>query len=191
MNNYQQQHRRLNRNFYCLLAVVLSALATSLFAAPHSSNDAEPKSASGRKVEKPPVFTPANGDPVMGDWQGSGGCVAQVVPKGSGKYQANLLTAFDKANNVIATLQGEASGDTVTFSGDGSSGVIKEGHFIGSNGGKKFDLEHVNRVSPTLGAPPPKGAIVLFDGHDLDAWAKKKGKEWLVEDGPAKWKPAR
>jgi hypothetical protein len=36
-------------------------------------------------------------------------------------------------------------------------------------------------------APPP-GAIILFDGRNLDAWAKKAGKDWLKEDGPAQWK---
>ncbi|MBL9186011.1 MAG: DUF1080 domain-containing protein [Opitutaceae bacterium] len=41
---------------------------------------------------------------------------------------------------------------------------------------------------PTLGAQPPARALVLLDGTSLDAWAKKAGKDWLKEDGPAKWK---
>lgn len=142
----------------------------------------------GRKVEKPPDFIPAKADPLMGDWQGQGGVVAQVFPTADGKYQANLLTAFDTESNVVAVLQGTVTGDTVNFSGGGWSGAIKNSHFTGGNGDKKFDLQHITRVSPTLGAKPPAGAVVLFDGSNLDAWAKKAGKDWLTEDGPAKWK---
>jgi hypothetical protein len=38
----------------------------------------------------------------------------------------------------------------------------------------------------TVGARPPEGGIVLFDGHDLSGWVKKDGKtpaDWPVADG--------
>ncbi|MES1195017.1 MAG: DUF1080 domain-containing protein, partial [Opitutus sp.] len=44
------------------------------------------------------------------------------------------------------------------------------------------------RPWPTLGAKAPAGAVVLFDGKNLDAFANKNGKEWIVENGPAPWK---
>src|SRR5258708_945808 len=139
--------------------------------------------------ENPVTFTPAKPDQLIGDWQGKDARYgAQVYLAEDGKYQANLLKQFDTENNVIAVLNATASGDTVTLSGDGWNGTIAGKSFKVKKESESFDLQPIMRTPPTLGAKPPKGALVLFDGHNLDAWAKKNGKDWLTEDGPAKWK---
>jgi hypothetical protein len=172
------------KTLHILTVICLSALP--LFAADESPVG---PGTNGRKVEKPVNFIPAKPDPLVGDWQGDkGGYVAQVVSTGYGKYQANLLTAFDTEKNVVAVLHGTAAADGIHFTSDNGTASIKDSHFTGSQDGKSFDLKHIERTSPTMGATPPKDAVVLFDGKNLDAWAKKSGKNWLTEDGPAKWK---
>lgn len=134
-------------------------------------------------------YKPLSPDPITGDWQGrAGGYVAQIVLDEHGDYQANILKQFDSENNVVVTLRGAHRDGRVTLRGGGWSGVIEQGHFKGTKETESFDLQHITRTPPTLGAKPPAGAIVLFDGKDMAAWAQKKGKEWLVEDGPAPWK---
>lgn len=130
-------------------------------------------------------YKPFAADPAMGDWQGTPGYVAQVMPMGEGQYQANVFKKFDEPNaKPVVVLKGGLA----ALQGDGWSGAIASGHFKATKGGDHFDLQHIERTSPTLGAKPPAGAVVLFDGSGLDAWAKKSGKDWLKEDGPAKWK---
>ena len=48
--------------------------------------------------------------------------------------------------------------------------VIENGKLTGSNGKKKIPMERFERKSPTLGAKPPKGAVVLFNGANKDEW---------------------
>jgi len=114
-------------------------------------------------------------DPNMGDWQGSwklsdgsdsGPLVAQVIALGEGKYEAKFREAFDteKKTNPIAKLDGELKDGTVNF---GENAKIEDGKFTGTytadNAEKNFTLKRVFRISPTMGAKPPKGAIVLFE----------------------------
>src|SRR5258708_6997064 len=123
-------------------------------------------------------------DPLVGDWQGNGSYVAQVVRADAGGYELNVLKQFDVENNLVAGLKGSPA----EVSGEEWKGDLTADHIMMSKGAESFELRHVNGPSPTLNAKPPKGAVILFDGSNLDAWAKKKGKDWLVEDGPAKWK---
>ena len=132
-------------------------------------------------------FVLAKPDALRGDWEGTPGFVAQVFETDAGKMQANVFAAFDVADNKpIVILQGTRTGDDVAFSGDGWTGAIKGGKFTAEKAGQKFELHHVARVSPTMGAKPPAGAVVLFDGSNTDAWATKNDKSWLEEKpGPA------
>lgn len=185
---------------YLALALGLSAMCgMMLLSAPQKKTGKK----GPKKVELTHPFYWAAPDALRGDWQGSGSYVAQVVraddrlltlsdqiPSQSDayKYEAHLFHQFDQPNDKpVAILQGTLADGVVTFAGDGWNASIEDGHFKGSKDTESFDLQHVNRVPPMLGAKPPKGAIVLFDGANMDAWAKMKEKEWLTEDGPSQW----
>jgi hypothetical protein len=189
---------------YILAVFCFLAVGAVLYSAPQQpvSEKKGGKKGGAKKVELAHPFYWAAPDPFRGDWQGEG-YVAQVIPAmdkifsvadqipqqtDGGLYQANILRKFDVANDKpVAILHGELAGGTLTFSGGGWTGNIADGHFKATNNGESFDLQHISRTPPTLGAKPPAGAIVLFDGTNMNAWAKMKEKDWLTEDGPSQW----
>jgi len=127
-----------------------------------------------------------NYDPDMGDWQAAeAGLVAQVFPISENKCQANLFHAFDTAQEPVSVLEGVRGPNSIAFSGDGWTGSIESERFKVQKGKKKFEMRRVTRLSPTLNAMPPKDAIVLFDGTNMDEWARHNEKEWDKEEGPA------
>jgi len=76
--------------------------------------------------------------------------------------------------------------------------VIKDDEFGGTFKGDafgSFGMSKVVRLSPTLGARPPEGAIVLFNGKDFKQWKhpnKKPGEDkvkWELVDGAMKVRP--
>ena len=135
-------------------------------------------------------------DPLMGDWQGSwtlddgtdsGPLVAQVIALGKGTYHTNMNGEFDYSWPPIVSLDGQLDGGSVQFKGRAEfagiildvQSVIKGKKFSGKFKGRDADgqdlsgsfvMEKVVRLSPTLGAKPPGGAIVLFNGKNFDQW---------------------
>jgi len=163
-------------------------------------------------------------DAAMGDWKGSwqvsgggdsGPLVAQVIALGkgqpagalAGQYRANFLEAFDTRSEPLGVLDGKREADAVSFTGrakyENSTFDVKAaikgdkltGTFEGPDASGTFTLEHVFRVSPTMGAKPPKGAVVLFNGKDFKEWKtadKKEGEDqvkWELVDKAMRVKP--
>ncbi|SPE28615.1 conserved exported hypothetical protein [Candidatus Sulfopaludibacter sp. SbA3] len=187
---------------FCFLAIGTALLSSAPQQEPAKKGGKKSDKSGPKKVELAHPFYWAAPDAFRGDWQGAG-FVAQVIPTmdkvlsvqdsipqqtDNGLYQANIFKQFDAANDKpVAVLHGELSGGAIAFSGDGWTGTIAEGHFKATGNGESFDLQHITRTPPTLGMKPPAGAIVLFDGTNMDAWAKMKEKDWLTEDGPSPW----
>jgi hypothetical protein len=140
--------------------------------------------ANAQAAPKPAEFVAAKPDPLVGDWQGEGGVVAQVSAAPDGTYQANLLKAFDAPDKPVAVLRG----DKGALTGDGWTATLQADGISAQRDSQRLHLRRVERPSPTLGVSPPTGAVVLFGGKSLDAFATKAGKEWLKQAGPAKWK---
>ncbi len=135
---------------------------------------------------------PDTADPFVGDWQGrwtKGETVdpeiaAQVIALGGGKYRINLVPKLDMRCPPHAVVETTRSGDVIAFEAERHYGELKGDHFTGGRSGGKatFEMQKVTRLSPTLGAKPPVGAIVLFDGSNLDEWQEPEGWE-LLDDG--------
>jgi hypothetical protein len=155
-------------------------------------------------------------DTAMGDWQGSWklsdesgskALVAQVAALGQGRYRANLLGGFNRRTGRLGVLDGNREGNLVRFAGEIKTenrifairATIEEDEFRGALEGQEvsgtFVLQHVFRVSPTMGAKPPKGAVVLFNGDNFEEWKhaeKKDGEDtvkWELVDGAMVVKP--
>ena len=110
-----------------------------------------------------------------GEVMGKGKLGAQVVAKGDGKFEVYFLTGglpgagWDGKGRTKADAKTE-SGKTAV-AGANWSGTLADGKLSGqAPGGDPFTLSRVERKSPTVGAKPPQGALVLFDGKSADEW---------------------
>ncbi|MHB8902533.1 MAG: 3-keto-disaccharide hydrolase [Thermoguttaceae bacterium] len=104
---------------------------------------------------------------------------AQVIALGGGKFAAvvyvnGLPGAGWKREDSKAQLQGEKAGERVVLKGENISGEIAARKLVlkhAEHEGKAV-LDAVERTSPSLGAKPPKGAMVIFDGSNTESFVE-------------------
>jgi hypothetical protein len=155
-------------------ALLLGVLASSFAASEHQTfidpNQAGPEFAT------------------QGEYVGEN-CGAQVVALGEGKFRIvgfsgglpGAVEEFEKQVELEATRQGEK----VVINSAGWTGAIENGQLVAHNDeGTTYELKRIVRESPTLGAKPPEGAVVLFDGTNAEAWeGGKVTGDQLLEGG--------
>jgi hypothetical protein len=142
-------------------------------------------------------------DPVMGDWQGhritSSGSVVpvavQAIALGEGTYQFGVLSSFDVRGSAteMSSFEGRLDGDRLMVPKHPDWSVQLENGILSGrtneDDARQFELRHVIRLSPNLGARPPAGSVVLFNGTDLSAWERRDVKQrqtpvgWSTKDG--------
>jgi len=144
---------------------IFSALVSSLFSADAGDVFVDP-------AEVGPDFM------VQGEYLGENSA-AQVIALGGGVFHIvgwshGLPGAAGDAERAVE-VEARREGDRVVFEGEGWKGQIDGGTLSGTNAeGQTWTLQKTERQSPTLGAKPPAGAVVLFDGTDAEAWQNGK-----------------
>lgn len=155
----------------CLLAVSMTGWA---------QEKPNPKQAFLDGAEAGPDFQ------IQGEYVGKVGDQSvgvQVIALGNGKFDGVVFpgglpgAGWDAEKKVKHQISGETKDDKTALSGGEYTATIAGGTLKLQEGTTSGELKKVNRESPTLGARPPEGAIVLFDGSNVDHWNPGKAED--------------
>ena len=152
--------------------------------------------------KKGPAFT----EPPKGDWnyQLMGEFVGEITPAegekemlglqirsiGDGKFDAQSflggLPGQEKHQPEAMRMIGQRSEDFVVLSGGPWVIIVEKDAclLLDRKGNKVGKLDRLDRKSPTLGARPPEGSLVLFDGTNIDQFVNAQmTKDGLLMEG--------
>lgn len=151
------------------------ALATALYAAETKPNEA---SSAKPKPKAETFLDPAKAGAdyldqgeYKNDWGG-----AQIIALGEGEFRMVTYRGglpgdgWDKEYKT--ENPGKRDGNKIVFTGENNyRAELANGKItITTASGGPYVMEKTERKSATLGAKPPTGAVVLFDGTSVEAW---------------------
>lgn len=139
-------------------------------------------------------------DPVMGDWQGHRventgrvvPIVGQAIALGNKNYRFVVQRSFDRREpTAVMAFEGKLEGTRLVIPEKPDWSVTLDNGILSGKTPEPvhFELRHRVRLSPNLGARPPQGAVVVFDGTNLAGWERRDVKQrempvgWTVADG--------
>lgn len=134
----------------------------------------------------------ANADfAIQGEYEAAPGdkLGVQVIALGGGTFrvcvEAGGLPGAGWDGMGKVQLEGKADGGKVAVNGKGWKVTLENGTAtaVDDTDKRTVTLKRVIRKSPTLGAKPPEGAIVLFDGSNVDAWNGSMDDRKLLKAG--------
>ena len=117
---------------------------------------------------------------VQGEYHKEGAAYGvQVVDLGDSKFEAYILegglpgAGWEPGKSRVRIEGGVIKTGDIELTGDKTKIAIKKQQLTLQMEDKQaLTLPRIERKSPTLGAKPPKGAVVLFDGSTADGWER-------------------
>jgi hypothetical protein len=100
---------------------------------------------------------------------------AQVIALGKGQFDVVIYTGGlpgegGKRGDKQISVQATREGNVTTLTGKNLTGTVADGamRLTPTDGAQPASLKRIERKSPTLGAKPPAGANVLFNGSSAE-----------------------
>jgi hypothetical protein len=172
-------------HFNLMKKPIISCYATALLAMVVFPADAAPTADHKTWTDHETALREDPDFAVQGEYAGQASG-AQVVALGDGRFDVYILDgglpgAGWEPGRSRTLLKGERKGGRIDCADDSgkTTATIEKGTLsLTAADGARRQLARVVRKSPTLGAKPPEGAVVLFDGTSAEHWENGK-----VEDG--------